>query len=183
MDRLIEHLKTELAYKEQESRQTKAGSYKASDKTELQIQERKGEGTEAVGISLPRAKQPQLAKGSLGVEMVVIARGAFIYGDNKETRTSETDYLIDVSPVTNEAFKLFVEAGGYLEYEYWSEQGWQWKESNGIISPLYCPDSIAQQLHFPIVGVSYFESEAYASVASLKYVHKVVEPYPGWNRP
>ena len=38
------------------------------------------------------------------------------------------------APVTNGEFLEFVEAGGYRQRRYWSDEGWQWIESGG--SPL-----------------------------------------------
>jgi len=40
-------------------------------------------------------------------------------------------FRIARAPVTNGEFLEFVEAGGYRERRYWSDDGWQWLESGG----------------------------------------------------
>ena len=40
-------------------------------------------------------------------------------------------------PVTNHDFAAFVEAGGYTRREWWSEEGWRWRESRGAKVPQY----------------------------------------------
>jgi iron(II)-dependent oxidoreductase len=44
-------------------------------------------------------------------------------------------FFIDVTPVTNAAYRLFVENGGYDERSHWSEAGWQWRCDTGIRAP------------------------------------------------
>jgi len=41
-------------------------------------------------------------------------------------------FRIARAPVTNGEFLEFVEAGGYRERRYWSDDGWQWLESGGV---------------------------------------------------
>ena len=40
-------------------------------------------------------------------------------------------FRIARAPVTNGEFLAFVEAGGYRERRFWSDEGWQWLESGG----------------------------------------------------
>jgi iron(II)-dependent oxidoreductase len=57
--------------------------------------------------------------------------------DNERPR-HEVDlapFLIDAAPVTEEAYADFVEAGGYQEREYWSDQGWTWLQESGVEAP------------------------------------------------
>ncbi|CAN5900748.1 ergothioneine biosynthesis protein EgtB [soil metagenome] len=44
-------------------------------------------------------------------------------------------FFIDVTPVTNAAYRLFVDNGGYDERSHWSEAGWQWRCDTGIRAP------------------------------------------------
>jgi iron(II)-dependent oxidoreductase len=41
------------------------------------------------------------------------------------------------TPVTNHDFAAFVEAGGYTRREWWSDEGWRWRESRGAKVPQY----------------------------------------------
>ena len=36
--------------------------------------------------------------------------------------------MVGKYPVTNEEFKVFVDEGGYGNKEYWTTEGWKWKE-------------------------------------------------------
>jgi ergothioneine biosynthesis protein EgtB len=40
-------------------------------------------------------------------------------------------------PVSNEDYLEFINAGGYNNFEYWHDEGWQWVLKNQISSPLY----------------------------------------------
>jgi iron(II)-dependent oxidoreductase len=70
-------------------------------------------------------------------------------------------YWIDKYEVTNAAFQAFVEDGGYLTKEYWSEEGWQWLSQQSI-------DELPQQCiseeppDHPRVCVTWYEAQAYA---------------------
>ena len=44
-------------------------------------------------------------------------------------------FFIDVTPVTNAAYRLFVENGGYDERSHWSEPGWAWAEREARRTP------------------------------------------------
>jgi iron(II)-dependent oxidoreductase len=81
------------------------------------------------------------------------------------------EFHIDALPVTNDAFRDFVECGGYDRREWWSEDGWAWLCESGVRRPLYWSedgrerrferaDAIDPSL--PVMHVSWFEAEAYA---------------------
>ena len=46
--------------------------------------------------------------------------------------------------ITNGEFLEFVQAGGYQNKSYWSPEGWQWKENQGIIDPAKVVRSVLQ---------------------------------------
>ena len=46
-------------------------------------------------------------------------------------------YLIDTVPVTNAAYRAFVEAGGYQDERLWAPQGWSWRCESGKRSPAF----------------------------------------------
>lgn len=39
--------------------------------------------------------------------------------------------------VSNAEFKAFVDAGGYTDASYWSEEGWSWREFTGVTHPTF----------------------------------------------
>ena len=94
-------------------------------------------------------------------KMAFIPKGNFIYQDN-EDRTIGNDYEMDIYPVTNELFKKFILAGGYAAKDLWVPAGWQWKEKKNITKPGYWEDETYNDPEQPVVGVSWYEADAYA---------------------
>ena len=72
---------------------------------------------------------------------------------------------MDVYTVTNEQYQQFREAGGYDKEEYWSEEGLKWKKEEKRTEPKYWRDPKWNQPDHPVVGVSYYEAEAFAKWA------------------
>ena len=78
---------------------------------------------------------------------------------------------IDVTPVTNGAFREFVESGGYHRPQWWSDDGWRWRAAHAVERPLYwTPDGHERwfDTYEPIdpaamvMHVSWYEADAYA---------------------
>ncbi|MCP3901621.1 MAG: SUMF1/EgtB/PvdO family nonheme iron enzyme [Desulfobacteraceae bacterium] len=93
--------------------------------------------------------------------MVHIPKGKFLYGDKKESEMINQDYEIDKYPVTNSRFEKFIRAGGYSNKEYWDDESWEFKESENIIQPKYLSNFDFNDPEEPIVGVSFYEAEAF----------------------
>jgi len=75
-------------------------------------------------------------------------------------------------PVTNAQFERFVQAGGYENREWWSEEGWRWRMEGHrvgwrgegpVTEPEYWrhPRFGRERRGYPVVGVSWYEAEAY----------------------
>ncbi len=85
------------------------------------------------------------------------------YDDEKPIRRIYVDaFEISKYPVTNGEYRKFVEAGGYKNQEYWTPEGWEWKSEEEIVEPEYWHDRQWNGANFPVVGVSWYESVAYA---------------------
>jgi formylglycine-generating enzyme required for sulfatase activity len=116
--------------------------------------------------------------------MVLVTGGNFMRGSSGDDADADADekqrreiYLDDLwigkYPVTNEEFKEFVDGGGYgkARKDMWSEKGWRWCEKNEIYEPRYWHDRKWNAPNFPVVGISWFEAEAYANWLSEKTGH------------
>lgn len=167
MNRLVDDLKKKLQHGNAEAQKEKSGFRKVTDETPLfkaDSNARWRTNTHKESLPLPQPTSHQLFVD----DMVLISKGPFLYGESKVSHTIETDYLIDLYPVTNEAYEQFVEAEGYSRQEYWSDHGWEWKQANCIMGPLVHSDSRWQQPSLPTLAVNYFEAEAYAKWAGKR---------------
>ncbi|MDF0674738.1 MAG: SUMF1/EgtB/PvdO family nonheme iron enzyme [Nitrospira sp.] len=101
-------------------------------------------------------------------EMVKVPKGPFLYGEQKTREVIDYDYWIDQYPVTNQKYAAFIAAGGYANQQYWSEEGWNWKADKNLSVPESWNDAESKRADHPVVGVSYYEAEAYAKWAGKR---------------
>jgi gamma-glutamyl hercynylcysteine S-oxide synthase len=134
---------------------------------------------EPVGrVTLPPAPEP----APTGLELVEVPEGecelgappaGFAYDNERPRhRTDVRRYLIGAAPITNATYLHFVEGGGYERREWWSDEGWAWKEQYDITRPAgWTADGAAEwrlgrleplDPHQPVVHVSWFEADAFA---------------------
>ncbi len=64
-------------------------------------------------------------------------------------------------PVTNKQYRRFVDAHGYDEQDWWSEKGWSERQERGRSEPRYWDEEKLNQDNQPVVGVSWYEANAY----------------------
>ncbi len=132
--------------------------------------------------SAERAHDPKMAKD----EMVVVPAGSFEMGSSWRAFAYDNElpphtvhvpgFKIDRLLTTNEEYARFIEEGGYERREWWSDEGWEWRERENWACPLYWSpeereggwrarrmfdEGIIDARH-PVVGVSWYEAEAYA---------------------
>ncbi len=109
---------------------------------------------------------------AVSTEMVVVPAGAFtmgtVFAGELPIRSVYLDaFSIDKYEVTNAAYKQFIDSGGYASQPFWSAAGWAWKNANAVTQPLYWGDDTQRSgvnwPGFPVIGVSYYEAEAYAT--------------------
>jgi ergothioneine biosynthesis protein EgtB len=93
------------------------------------------------------------------------------------------DYFIDNAPVTNSQYIDFINNGGYENYEWWLEDGWEWLKQNNISAPLYWEKDmqgkwiktdfrgknfIENISNEPVLQISYYEADAYSKWAGKR---------------
>ena len=104
----------------------------------------------------------------LGLEMVHIPKGSYLSGVSRVHATIQHDYWMDIFPVTNERYTNFMLANGYGQESFWSPEGWQWRAQNNVEGPKFWHRPIFTKKNHPVVGVSYYEAEAYAKWAGKR---------------
>ncbi len=121
--------------------------------------------------------------GPAVTEMVYIPAGSFLMGNNgNEPNSIDSElpqhsvylsgYWIGKYEVTRGEYRLFMEAGGYSNPAYWSSEGWDWTVAEGRTEPNYWAadqdfgtGTFTQTDSHPVVGVTYYEAEAYCAWA------------------
>ena len=131
--------------------------------------------------------------------MVLVPAGEFTMGtddpnapeDQRPARKVNVDaFYIDKHEVTNAQFQEFILADGYNKREYWTQDGWSFiqkkrffyaypiKKSYRIDKPLgFGNNVISTAPDHPIIGVSWYESDAYA-----KWVGKRLPTEVEWEK-
>ena len=116
-----------------------------------------------------KAPPPHLDEIDPYGEMILIPAGDFIMGEAPEQRTVYVDdFFIAKYPVTNARYGAFIEAHGYSAREYWSPEGWKWRQETGSSQPRWWDDEDFNRPDQPVVGVTYYEAEAYCQWAGLR---------------
>ncbi|HEV2812553.1 MAG TPA: SUMF1/EgtB/PvdO family nonheme iron enzyme [Solirubrobacteraceae bacterium] len=99
----------------------------------------------------------------LAFEAGTFAMGAgdtgFAYDNERPRHVVELPaFRIARTPVTNASWLTFAEGGGYERREWWSDEGWAWKEQYDITHPLRWTGGDDR----PVQHVSWFEADAFA---------------------
>ncbi|MDA0738371.1 MAG: formylglycine-generating enzyme family protein [Nitrospirae bacterium] len=107
--------------------------------------------------------------GPVDDKMVMVSSGSFLYGDEKAEKDIAYDFEIDIYPVTNEQFREFIEIGGYEgKEECWDPKGWEWKNMEKLTQPRLWDDSQWNQPDHPVVGISWYEADAFSRWAGKR---------------
>jgi gamma-glutamyl hercynylcysteine S-oxide synthase len=131
----------------------------------------------------PRAEPPVQ-------EEVLVEGGPFVLGTDHEAWAYDNErcahevelpaFWIDTMPVTNAAYLEFVEAGGYEEPRYWSEDGWAWRTETRAQRPQFWQRGASGWTRArlghrepvppnePVQHVCWFEADAYSRWAERR---------------
>jgi iron(II)-dependent oxidoreductase len=145
--------------------------------------------------------QPPLRRASVeqstGLELVEVSGGDCLVGapgpdpaaehpwrqfayDNERPRHAldVRRFEIGRAPISNATFMTFAEGGGYERREWWSDEGWAWKEQYDITRPggwtadhrweWRLGTRVPLDPHRPVVHVSWFEADAFARAQGLR---------------
>ncbi len=117
----------------------------------------------------PIAAPPEAATGGGWID---VPAGPFEMGagadgfafDNERPRHSVgvPAFRIARRPVTNGTWLRFCEGGGYERREWWSDEGWSWKEEYDISHPEGWTSDGPVRADRPVTHVSWFEADAFA---------------------
>lgn len=124
----------------------------------------------ALGGLLPSGLEGPPPVGPAGdLEFTAVAGGEVLLGagedgfayDNERPRHSVGigAFAIATAPVTNASWLSFAEGGGYERREWWSDEGWAWKEEYDITGR---PEVSGAPSGAPVCRVSWFEADAFA---------------------
>lgn len=101
----------------------------------------------------------------------------FVWDNEKWAHDVQLDaFEIARTPVTNAQFRAFIDEGGYRKREFWSDEGWAWREKANAEAPIHWQEG--KRRHFdtlvplndyePVVHVNYHEAQAYCSWAGRR---------------
>ena len=118
----------------------------------------------ALGLALGRLGDPRIVVDlRVPSAYVEIPAGEYAYQDGRQT--IEQPFLLSKYPVTNTQFALFLAEGGYQDSRFWTEEGWKWKEGTKTSEPDRWRDSRYNAPNQPVVGVSFYEAQAFCKWA------------------
>ncbi|MBL8157226.1 MAG: SUMF1/EgtB/PvdO family nonheme iron enzyme [Anaerolineae bacterium] len=104
----------------------------------------------------------------MNLPLCPIPAGSYRIGDDQRpiSRPEHTvalgAYSIMRTTVTNADFLGFVAAKGYTEESLWSEMGWRWLQGKPVTQPHYFGDPSFNRPEQPVVGVCWYEAQAFA---------------------
>jgi formylglycine-generating enzyme required for sulfatase activity len=125
----------------------------------------------ALGLTLGRVGDPRISdlhdsQGNVDLRAYVeVPAGTYPYGNKRGTVDIRQPFWIGRYPVTNQQFAVFIGAGGYGERQWWSNEGRAWLEAEKAAEPTLWHDRRWNARNQPVVGVSFWEAEAFCAWA------------------
>ncbi len=127
----------------------------------------------AAGRALARLGDLRAGVLTLPPQMTGVIEGRFWYGGERKSAKKEeretAPFRAAVYPITNAQYRLFMEAGGYTNQKWWSNEGWQWRTGQPrydwqkMDRPDFWDDSSFNGDNQPVVGITWYEAEAFCN--------------------
>jgi hypothetical protein len=86
----------------------------------------------------------------------------------KSTDIELPDFWIARYPLTVAQYTAFIEDGGYQHEEYWTRQGWIWKQGINRIQPRYWDDTQYKSPNQAVIRVTWYECMAFCAWLSAR---------------
>ncbi|WP_156756256.1 ergothioneine biosynthesis protein EgtB [Actinokineospora pegani] len=143
-----------------------------------------------VGAPVLHAPAPPPATAPPRAKEVLVPGGEFTMGTSAEPwaldnerpafRTHVDAFFIETAPVTNGEYLAFVDAGGYDDPRWWTDEGWAHRQAARLVAPQFWergPEGWQRTrfgvvepvaLDEPVVHVCFHEAKAYAAWAGKR---------------
>ncbi len=137
-----------------------------------------------LSLQAPREPIQTIPAAELSAPMTPIPPGTLLplprsplFLDNEQPQIGQfiPEFEIDLHPVTRGQFQHFIQSGGYETKDYWTPEGWQWRQAQGSPQPRYWHWPQPDQA--PVAGLSWYEAAAYA-----RFVNKELPTEAQWER-
>ena len=138
----------------------------------------------------PPATEAPRARARVAQDMVLVPGGPFDMGTSVDPWAFDNErpmhsvdvaaFFIDRTPVTNEQYIAFMDAGGYEDRRHWTDDGWVWLQASKKTKPeFWTRDAGTWVVHRygrdvpvapdePVQHVSFHEAEAFAAWAGKR---------------
>ena len=120
------------------------------------------------GFALGKLGDPREGVCTLPPVFVQLPGGKFVMGSDDGRDDEKPPHEVEVSPfkiskypITNAQFEIFMNDGGYKNEKWWSKAGWEYRQKENWEQPRVWDNDDYNLPNQPVVGVSWFEAEAF----------------------
>jgi formylglycine-generating enzyme required for sulfatase activity len=127
------------------------------------------------GFVLGQLGDPREGVCTFPIVFVELPGGTFRMGSDDGESDEKPPHDVEVSafkiskyPITNAQFEKFMNEGGYQNEKWWSKEGWKYRQERNWKEPRWWRDENYNLPNQPVVGVSWFEAEAFCAWLTAK---------------